>query len=228
MPPRVIAYPRIAPQTGCVKHSELTLSQPAKAGGEVLFYEDGSISLNHRSPELYDIPGPQQVAVARGLFEALGYRIREQELVPFPALVTFEDLMKLIREGKVKPQAYRIGEYQVADLFAGTGLSTEERKKVLMRSYPHPAGTRMYVHRGCAEQYLRRIAEQGQVVFVPDTEEWTAQDLIGRYQDVTHCDECGRFFDLADDRYLSYWITNPDQMRLWEEVQAERRTESPT
>jgi hypothetical protein len=138
---------------------------------------------------------------------------------------TLDDLFRLIRRGIVRPRVYQVGGgQQVADLFAETGLSPEERAKVLMRSFPHPAGIRMYVHTSCAERFRQRVAHRGEVIFAPETEEWTPQRLIGRFRDVTHCDECGLLFTAEDAGYLAYWITSAEQFRLWQEVQREQRS----
>jgi hypothetical protein len=134
-----------------------------------------------------------------------------------------DDVFRLIKSGVIRPGYSRDGDVQTVDFFAETGLSLRERKKVFMRTFPDPAGIRMYVHRGCAEAYRRRVANEGQVIFEPGTEEWTPQDLIGRFRDVTHCDACAQPFAAADEGYLAYWVITADEYEVWQEVQRERQ-----
>jgi hypothetical protein len=144
---------------------------------------------------------------------------------PSPAIRTIDDLAAALQSGAIKPHVYRDGEQQVADLFAETGLSPLERKKVILRSFGFPAGLRMYVHRECAGPYLERLPDQDRAVFEPHTEEWSPADLIGRFRDVTHCDQCGREFRADDDGYVAYWVVPREELRLLEEVQREGAAE---
>jgi hypothetical protein len=142
-----------------------------------------------------------------------------------PAIRTVDDLTAALKSGAIKPHVYRDGEQQVADPFAETGLSPRERKKVLLRSFGYPAGTRMYVHRTCAGPYREGLPAQGRAVFEPHTEQWSPADLVGRFRDVTHCDHCGREFQPADDGYIAYWVAPLEELRLLEEVQREQSSE---
>ena len=119
-----------------------------------------------------------------------------------PTIRTFEDLTAALQSGAIKPHLRHEGEQQVLDPFAETGLSPLERKKVLLRSFGFPAGNRMYVHRACAGPYLEQLPAQGRAAFEPHTEEWTPADLIGKFRDVTHCDQCGQEFQPTDDGYV--------------------------
>lgn len=139
-----------------------------------------------------------------------------------PLIRTFDDLSAAIKSGAIKPHVYRDGEMQVADLFAETGLSPLERKKVMLRSFGYPAGCRMYVHRACSVAYLATLAPEGRAVFEPHTEEWKPTDLIGRFRDVTICDSCGRPFQSTDENYLAYWVVSQADLQLLEEVQREQ------
>jgi hypothetical protein len=143
-----------------------------------------------------------------------------------PAIRTVDDLTAALRSGAIRPHVYRDGEQQVADLFAETGLSPLERKKVLLRSFGYPAGLRVYVHRACAGAYLERMPPD-RAVFEPHTEEWSPADLIGRFRDVTHCDHCGREFLPSDDGYVAYWVVSREELRLLEEVQREQPSARP-
>jgi hypothetical protein len=142
-----------------------------------------------------------------------------------PAIRTVDDLTAALSSGAIRPHVYRDGEQQVADLFAETGLSPLERKKVLLRSFGYPAGIRMYVHRACTAPYLEQLAAQGRAVFAPHTEVWSPADLIGRFRDVTHCDHCGCEFVPGDDGYIAYWVVSPDELWLLEEIRREQASE---
>jgi hypothetical protein len=141
---------------------------------------------------------------------------------PPRAIRTVDDLTAALESGAIKAHVYRDGEQQVADLFAETGLSLLERKKVMLRSFGYPAGIRMYVHHACAGEYLGRLPAESKTVFEPHTEEWSPADLIGRFPDVTHCDQCGREFQATDDGYTAYWVVALEELRLLEEVQREK------
>jgi len=143
-----------------------------------------------------------------------------------PAIRTFDDLTAALKCSAIKPQVYRDGGQQVADLFAEAGLSLLERKKVMLRSFGYPAGIRMYVHRSCASAYLEQLPPD-RAVFEPHTEQWSPADLIGRFRDVTHCDYCRREFLPADDGYIAYWVVSREELRLLEEVQREQSSEKP-
>ena len=143
-----------------------------------------------------------------------------------PAISTMDDLTAALKSGAIKAHVYREGEVQVADLFAETGLSQLERKKVMLRSFGSPAGIRMYVHRSCASDYLEQLPSD-RTVFEPHTEQWTPIDLIGRFRDVTHCDHCWREFLATDDGYIAYWVVSREELRLLEEVQREQSSEKP-
>jgi hypothetical protein len=141
---------------------------------------------------------------------------------PLPAIRTIDDLKAAIDSGAIKPHVYREGEVQVADLFAETGLSPLERKKVMLRSFGCPAGIRRYVHRHCADAFREKLPASGQTTFAPHTEEWSPADLIGRFRDVTHCDQCGLELQPGDAGYIAYWVVSQEDLRLWEEVQKEQ------
>lgn len=141
-----------------------------------------------------------------------------------PVIRTVDDLAEAIKTGVIKPHVYREGAVQIADPFAETGLSLRERKKVMLRSTGVPAGIRMYVHRHCSADYLSKLTGD-RVVFEPQTETWTPLELIGKFPDVTHCDECGQQFQPGDEGYLAYLITSKEQLELLEEVRREQTNE---
>ena len=143
-----------------------------------------------------------------------------------PAIRTMDDLTAALKSGAIKAHVYREGEVQVADLFAETGLSLLERKKVMLRSFGTPAGIRMYVHRACASAYVEQLPSE-KTVFEPHTEEWSPADLIGRFRDVTHCDHCRREFLPTDEGYIAYWVVSREELRRLEEVQREQSFDRP-
>lgn len=144
-----------------------------------------------------------------------------------PIIRTFDDLTAALASGAIKPHVHQEGEVQVLDLFAETSLSPLERKKVMLRSFGFPAGIRMYVHHACACAYLAGLPPQGKAVYEPHTEKWPPADLIGRFRDVTHCDQCGREFQQEDEGYTAYWVVSREQLRLLAEVQREQTPERP-
>ena len=153
------------------------------------------------------------------MFKWLLQRIRRR---PLRSIRTIDDLTAAIKAGEIKPHVYQEGEVQVADLFAETGLSPLERKKVMLRTCGYPAGIRMYVHRSCAPAYLAQLPAGGQTTFPQHTEEWLPADLIGRFRDVTHCDMCRREFLATDDGYMAYWVVSQADLNLLEEVRREQ------
>ncbi len=158
------------------------------------------------------------------MFESLLRRLTRK---PLRNIRTFDDLPAAIKAGEIKPHVYRDGDVQVADFFAETGLSPLEGEKVMLRTCGYPAGIRMYVHRSCASAYLEQLSASGQTTFAPHTEEWLPADLIGRYRDVTHCDQCGREFLPTDDGYIAYWVVSQADLNLLEEVLREQTSEKP-
>src|SRR5262249_19597209 len=90
--------------------------------------------------------------------------------------------------------------------------------KVMLRACGYPAGIRMYVHRHCADAYLATLPATGRTTFAPHTEEWSPAKLIGKYRDVTHCDQCGQEFLPADEGYIAYWVVSKAELQLLEEV----------
>jgi len=156
-----------------------------------------------------------------------GWLLRKLRRKRSPAIRTLDDLTAALESGVIKPHVYRDGATQVADLFAETGLSPEERKKVMLRSFGSPAGIRMYVHRSCAGPYLKRLPTQGRTVFEPHTEEWSPADLIGRFRDVTHCDHCGRELQPTDEGYIAYWVVAQEELDLLDEVRREQSSDRP-
>jgi hypothetical protein len=150
-----------------------------------------------------------------------------QRKPPPPVIRTFEDLQAALKSGAIKPHVSSDGAVQTVDLFAETGLSPTDRKKVMLRSFPHPAGIRMYVHIGCADAYLAQLPARGETTFPESTEEWNPGDLIGRFRDVTHCDQCGREFQPEDEGYVAYWVVSQEELRLLEEVRREPSSQAP-
>ncbi len=148
--------------------------------------------------------------------------IQKFRRTPPPVIRTFEDLQAALKSGAIKPHVYSDGQVQTADLFAETGLSPTERRKVMLRSFPQPAGIRMYVHIHCADAYLAQLPARGDTIFPESTEEWSPADLIGRFPDVTHCDQSGREFQPTDEGYVAYWVVSQEELRLLEEVRREQ------
>jgi hypothetical protein len=64
-----------------------------------------------------------------------GWLLRKLRRKSSPTIRTFDVLKATLESGTIKPRVYHDGEKQVADLFAESGLSSMERKKVMLRSF---------------------------------------------------------------------------------------------
>jgi hypothetical protein len=89
-------------------------------------------------------------------------------------------------------------------------------------------GVMLYVHLECLTAFLARI-EQGRATIQPDRLRfWKPDELIGRYKDITRCDQCGKTFAPNDRGYLSSWVVSLEQMAVWLCAQGGEATAPPT
>jgi len=77
-----------------------------------------------------------------------------------------------------------------------------------------------YVHLECLAQFLVRLREEQQTIQPDRIEFWKPEELIGRYKDITHCDQCGGAFGPSDRGYLSCWVVSLEQMAVWLNAQS--------
>lgn len=99
-----------------------------------------------------------------------------------------------------------------------------KRREALIRKFG-TAGVNMFVHLECRDSLLERIAQEGRVIQDDRIARWKPKELIGRFSDIVHCDECGRKFHETDRGYVSYWITSPEELEVWERIKADPRPE---
>ena len=88
-------------------------------------------------------------------------------------------------------------------------------------------GVMLYVHFECLTTFLPRL-ERERVTIQPDRlRVWKPEDLIGRYKDVTRCDQCGKTFAPTDRGYLGCWVVSLEQMAVWLSAQGKEATAPP-
>jgi hypothetical protein len=88
-------------------------------------------------------------------------------------------------------------------------------------------GVTGYIHLECLASFLGR-AEQAQVTIQPHRLQFLRpEELIGRYKDITRCDQCGKAFALSDRGYLSCWVVSLEQMAVWLSAQSGEATAPP-
>lgn len=86
------------------------------------------------------------------------------------------------------------------------------------------AGMNVYVHDHCKDLLLEKIKADGKVIEDDRSINWKPKDLIGKYKDITRCDICGKEFVVGDQGYFSSWVTSPEELEAWNEIQKEKNT----
>ena len=89
------------------------------------------------------------------------------------------------------------------------------------------AGIMAYVHLECLAPFLARIEQEQQTIQPDRLQFWKPEELIGRYKDITSCDQCGRAFASSDRGYLSCWVVSLEQMAVWLGAQGGEATAPP-
>ncbi len=51
-----------------------------------------------------------------------------------------------------------------------------------------------YVHLECLAPFLARVEQERQTIQPDRLQFWRPEELLGRYKDITHCDQCGKEF----------------------------------
>ena len=88
-------------------------------------------------------------------------------------------------------------------------------------------GVMLYVHFECLTAFLPRL-ERERVTIQPDRLRfWKPEELIGRYRDITNCDQCGNNFAQTDRGYLCCWVVSLEQMAVWLRAQGGEATALP-
>lgn len=73
-------------------------------------------------------------------------------------------------------------------------------------------GIAQYVHVECENEFLQSLPSRGKVIEPARTRNWTPDQLIGQFADITQCDWCGRKFDVTDSQYRSFWVTTQEEL----------------
>jgi hypothetical protein len=94
-------------------------------------------------------------------------------------------------------------------------------------------GVMLYVHLECLAAFLGRLERdcacpelrRGATIQPDRLRFWKPEELIGRYKDISKCDQCGKTFAPTDRGYLSCWVVSLDEMAVWLSAQG---TQAPT
>ena len=89
------------------------------------------------------------------------------------------------------------------------------------------AGIMLYVHLKCLTPFLAETEQERQTIQPDRLQFWRPEELIGRYKDITHCDQCGKAFAPSDRGYLSCWVVSLEQMAVWLSTQGGEATAPP-
>ena len=84
-----------------------------------------------------------------------------------------------------------------------------------------------YIHLECLAPFLARAEQERQTIQPDRLQFWSPEELIGRYKDITHCDQCGKAFAPSDRGYLSCWVVSLEQMAVWLRAQGGEATAPP-
>jgi hypothetical protein len=95
-----------------------------------------------------------------------------------------------------------------------------EKRKELIRLYG-TSHINFYAHSECSNALLLQIESQGKTIDPEKTFEYSPEQLISVYADITHCDACNIEFKMSDKGFVSYSALDPDELALWREIQAE-------
>jgi hypothetical protein len=97
----------------------------------------------------------------------------------------------------------------------------ERSKEDMIRSFGTTAGRAMYVHVECSSSFLSNLASDGEAVKPDSLVHWEYNELMGRYSDITSCDECGKPFQATDKGYVSYWVSSIEDLAFLQKIQEE-------
>lgn len=114
---------------------------------------------------------------------------------------------------------------------AVSGWADEERVRKFGMS-----GMNLYVHLACNDALLGKVAKgeplmchpgpwkyQNERPVVHASKQLKPEELVGRYRDVTHCDECGLEFKTSDPGFIRHWVTTQAEIEIWERVQRDTK-----
>ena len=76
-------------------------------------------------------------------------------------------------------------------------------------------GVMLYVHVECVTALLARVERERTTIQPDRLAFWRPEELIGRYKDITSCDQCGKTFAPTDRGCLGCWVVSLEQMAVW-------------
>src|SRR5262249_8616953 len=88
-------------------------------------------------------------------------------------------------------------------------------------------GVMLYVHLECLTAFLARIERERATIQPDRLGFWKSEELIGRYKDITRCDQCGKTFARTGPGYLGFWVVSLEQMAIWLSAQGREVTTPP-
>jgi hypothetical protein len=88
-------------------------------------------------------------------------------------------------------------------------------------------GVMLYVHLECLPAILARIERERGTIQPDRLCFWTPEEMVGRYKDITGCDQCGKTFAPTDRGYLGCWVVSLEQMAVWLSAQGRTATAPP-
>jgi hypothetical protein len=88
-------------------------------------------------------------------------------------------------------------------------------------------GVMLYVHLECLTAFLARAERELSTIQPDRLHFWKPEELIGRYKDITNCDQCGKTFAPTDRGYLGCWVVSLQQMAIWLSAQGREATAAP-
>ena len=88
-------------------------------------------------------------------------------------------------------------------------------------------GVMLYVHLECLTAFLARVEGERMTIQPDQLHFWKPEELIGRYKDITNCDQCGKTFAPTDRGYLGCWVVSREQMAVWLSAQGREATSTP-
>src|SRR5262245_20971035 len=88
-------------------------------------------------------------------------------------------------------------------------------------------GVMLYVHVECLTAFLARVECELATIQPDRLHFWKPEELIGRYKDITNCDQCGKDFAPTDRGYLGCWVVSLEQMAVWLGAQGREATVPP-
>ena len=89
-------------------------------------------------------------------------------------------------------------------------------------------GVMLYVHLECLTAFLARLERERATIQPDRLRFWKPEELLGRYKDITGCDQCGKTLVPTDRGYLGCWVVSLEQMAVWLCAQGGEATAPPT